>query len=104
MAYPSRDVAERAFSNRKKAGAAGAAEVSMPRIGDESVAYADPRAPYADPQIKMTLRVGTVIAVMTYQDSDKDPNSAQALQSLAQMQAKRLRQAELGQVPTATAS
>ncbi|MBO0657275.1 hypothetical protein J1792_32550 [Streptomyces triculaminicus] len=103
LACPGREVASRAFKNRKKNGAIGAAEVSMRRAGDESVAYADPRAPYAGPRITMTVRVGTVIAVLTYQDSDKDPNSAQVLESLAQMQAKRLRQAELGQVPTAKA-
>ncbi|MFI9310926.1 hypothetical protein [Streptomyces triculaminicus] len=51
----------------------------------------------------MTVRVGTVIAVITNFDSDKDPRSAQVLLSLAQIQAKRLVQAELGQTPTAKA-
>ncbi|MBZ6474996.1 hypothetical protein [Streptomyces griseocarneus] len=47
--------------------------------------------------------MGTVIAIMTYYDSDKDPHSAQVLPSLALTQAKCLIQAELSQVPTASA-
>ncbi|WP_190024973.1 hypothetical protein [Streptomyces hiroshimensis] len=103
-AYPSLKVAGTAFKNRKSGGAKGAAEVAMPRVGDESVAYAEPRAPYAEPRIAMTVRVGTVIAVMTYLDSEQNPDSAQVLLSLAQTQAKRLQQAELGRTPTAKAA
>ncbi|QLE70950.1 hypothetical protein FGW37_04420 [Streptomyces rectiverticillatus] len=102
-AYPDREVAGTAFKNRHGNKPSAASEVSMPKVGDESLAYAKPRAAYADPSIAMTVRVGTVIAVLTYQDSEKNPDSAQVLLSLAQMQAKRLRQAELGRVPTATA-
>ncbi|MFI1972159.1 hypothetical protein [Streptomyces cinnamoneus] len=102
-AYPDRQVAGRAFENRKTAGASGAREVAMPRVGDESVAYAEPRAAYAEPSIVMTVRVGTVIAAMTYQDAEKNPDSAQVLLSLARVQAKRLQQAALGEVPTAAA-
>ncbi|MBT2383118.1 hypothetical protein [Streptomyces sp. ISL-11] len=104
-AYPDREAAATAFSNLKSAelSGGGATEFSMPRVGNESMAYTEPRAAYAEPSISMTVRVGTVITLMTYQDSKKNQDSALILLSLAKMQTKRRLQTEQGQAPTATA-
>lgn len=53
----------------------------MPRAGNESMAYAEPGAAYAKPSNSMTVRVGTVIVLMTYQDPEKNQDSAQVLLS-----------------------
>lgn len=102
-AQPDREVAGTVFKNRKSSGSKQGSAVSMPTVGNESTAIAEPRAAYAEPSISITMRVGTVIAVMTYQDSQKNQDSSQVLLGLAKMQAQRLLQAEQGQNPTAAA-
>ncbi|MFI0738553.1 hypothetical protein ACH4PU_10720 [Streptomyces sp. NPDC021100] len=89
FSYPDRKAAATAFGNRKKT-----PRIAMPQVGDESTAYSVPAARYATPGTDMVVRVGTVIAQLTYQDADKDKDSAQVLLALARAQADRLQRAE----------
>ncbi|WP_344961377.1 hypothetical protein [Streptomyces thioluteus] len=102
-AYPDRRTAGTAFKNVTGSRAAEGREVSMPAVGNESGASSRPRAPYGGPSVSMTVRVGTAVATLTYQDADKNKDSAQVLLALTRMQAQRLLQAEQGRTPTAAA-
>ncbi|MEU1826269.1 MULTISPECIES: hypothetical protein [Streptomyces] len=103
LAYPDLRTSETAYRNRTGSEADRGSALSMPRVGNESAAFAHPRAPYAGPNITLTVRVGTAIAGLTYQDADKNPDSSRALLSVARMQAKRLLQTEQGRPATAIA-
>ncbi|UQI46245.1 hypothetical protein M1P56_18815 [Streptomyces sp. HU2014] len=103
LAYADRQRATTAFKDWSR-GSVGSRPMSVPAVGNESAAVAQPGAAYATPSTEMTVRVGTVIVRMTYQDARKNENSAQVLLALARMQAQRLWQAEEGQDPSATAA
>ncbi|MFI1254518.1 hypothetical protein ACH4U6_12035 [Streptomyces netropsis] len=102
-AYPDRRTAGAALKGRNKADAPGNRAVSMPTVGNESVAFAEPRAAHATPSLTMTVRVGTALAELIYQDEERQPDSAKILLSLARMQAKRLLDVEQGRTPKAMA-
>ncbi|KAB7834539.1 hypothetical protein [Streptomyces mobaraensis] len=93
LAYPDRRTAETAFANRRKA-PEGTREITTPRVGDESTAYSTPAARHATPSTDMVFRVGDAVAKLTYQDADKNKDSAQVLLTLARAQADRLRRAD----------
>ncbi|MDT0448129.1 hypothetical protein [Streptomyces hesseae] len=102
-AYPDRPTSQTAYRNLTTSRSHQGSALSMPRVGDESAAFAHPRAPYAGPSITLTVRVGTAVASLTYQEADRNRDSSQALLSVARMQAKRLLEAEQGRMPTAVA-
>ncbi|GAA0345767.1 hypothetical protein [Streptomyces blastmyceticus] len=81
-AQPDRKVGH-VFKNRKASGSKQGNAVSMPTVGNESTAIAEPRAAYAEPSISIAMRVGTVFAVITYQDSQKNQGSSRVLLGLA---------------------
>lgn len=103
FAFHDRTTAGTDFKSGTRPGSYGSRPMSMPPVGNESEAHALPRAPYASPSLSITVRVGTAMAHMVYQDADKQPDSAKILLSLARMQAKRLLEVEQGRTPTATA-
>ncbi|PNE34619.1 hypothetical protein AF335_08730 [Streptomyces eurocidicus] len=100
LSYPDRRVAATAFKNWSAAGKDDRA-MSMPTVGDESATVARPRAPYATASTETAVRVGTVVAHLIYQDTEKNEDHPRVLLALARMQAQRLSQAEQGRVPDA---
>lgn len=103
LSYPDRRTAATAFKN-SSAVREGDRAMSMPAVGDESATVAHPRAPYATPSTETSVRVGTAVAHLIYQDAEKSEDHPRVLLALARMQAQRLLQAEQGRVPDATAT
>ncbi|WP_406375694.1 hypothetical protein OG788_39105 [Streptomyces sp. NBC_00647] len=76
-------------------------EVSMPKVGDESIARTGFHKYSGQPLVSMVMRVDTVVVAMVY--TQEATASPETLLSLARMQAKRLQQAQRGEIPTADA-
>ncbi|GLX52446.1 hypothetical protein Shyhy01_53960 [Streptomyces hygroscopicus subsp. hygroscopicus] len=74
-------------------------EISMPTVGNASTACTGSNKWTGDPFTGVVMRVGTVVASVTYTHKNKaDP---QMLLSLARMQVERIQQAQRGETPTA---
>ncbi|KUN06967.1 hypothetical protein AQI95_11970 [Streptomyces yokosukanensis] len=100
-AYEDREAAQTGYTSR---GASYAdkndREISMPTVGNASVARTGFNKFSAEPFTSLVMRVGAVVVAMTYTHQTKpDP---QLLLSVARMEAERIQQAEQGVAPTAS--
>lgn len=100
--YESIETAQSGYEERKASYADKRdREISMPRVGDESIARTGFHQLSGHPFVSIVMRVGTVVVAMGYTHEGKAP--APATLSLARMQAERLQQAQRGETPTAGA-
>lgn len=102
VAYEDTGTAQTGYERRKISYAdARDREISMPKVGDESIARTGLHRSSGHPLVAMVMRVDTVVVAMAY--AHEGQANSEALLSLARMQAARLRQAQRGQTPTASA-
>ncbi|MFC4955564.1 hypothetical protein ACFPFX_04550 [Streptomyces mauvecolor] len=75
-------------------------EISMPMVGNASVARTGSHNTSGQPLTSMVMRVGTVVVAMVY--THKGEVDPQVLLSLARMQATRIEQSQRGENPIAS--
>ncbi|WBO69037.1 hypothetical protein [Streptomyces camelliae] len=102
-AYENTEIARAGYQSRSvSSNDTSYRQISMPTVGDTSVARTGFNKWTGDPFTAVVMRVGTVAAEVVYTHKDKaDPHM---LFSLARMEAARIQQAQRGERPTATLS
>ncbi|KOU54202.1 hypothetical protein [Streptomyces sp. WM6378] len=100
-AYDGRDTARAGYTSRSASFAnKDDRQVSMPTVGNASVARTGFNTTSGHPVTSMVMRVGTVVVAMA--DTHVEQDDSQMLLSLAQTQAERLQQTLRGETPTAS--
>ncbi|AYN37795.1 hypothetical protein D9753_01095 [Streptomyces dangxiongensis] len=81
----------------------GRSPVSLPRVGDENYITSYPAGNGEGSGSTLSLRVGTVLMLVSGEDVEGRPFNGTWLKILGRMMAERAQQAQNGQEPTATA-